>query len=380
MSNTKQFARCFAVKPAKSVAPAAADLWGGATDPAVEDAVRVPLINVDIQDGAEMLDDTSNNCTTNANKSETVLNDAQVTVETDFYTEGMQRIFPAMFGFEEGVIDAGSGSYGHLHGFYPYGIETRAFTADEIADGLATANDRVVPYFHSAEKLGSVDVVAKNVALNDWSVSVESGQALKMNGSGIAEKVLRLTGASRVSGDWTNAAGWETRFRLIDATAVSFGPLGGLTSRDLFAMEINATLGRTAGDPHSGSGAFRSEPIVNSLTEITGTLTLNRVDADMETLQAAMKANTTYAFAATFTRGGKVLSVCIPALQITSVSKDLGDIPKTIVEFKAVLPAIASDSFAAIRTMNLLTLPVRYQYPVYFVVKNTVSTNSMLNS
>ncbi len=376
--NTKNFARVFALKPAKSVAPIASELWGGATAPTIGAGAMVPLDDLQVQDKAEQLADGSHNGTTVPNPSETVLNDAQVTVEATFRSTGMGRLLQALFGWDGGPLAAGT-NFGHLVGLYPYGIETRDFTGAERTLLSAGATDKVVPYFHAAEKLGDQDILAKNIAVNDWSLSVESGGALKLSCSGIAERIIRLVGGSRISGAWTAATGWTQRYRLIDASAVQFGPLGSLTSRDIFGLELNASLGRTGGDPHSGTGAYRSEPVVNAETTVTGKLTINRVDSELETLMAAMKANTRYALQVTLVRGDHSLAICIPALIITNVDKDLGGIPKTTVEFSAVLPDIASDPFAAVRTVSGGVLPVTYPFPVYLVVVDDSEDCYLLN-
>jgi hypothetical protein len=375
------------MKAGAQVQAASGELYGAGTLQTTGANNLVRLNSLTISDTPEFYIDESKNGTLYDNSQEVVAVLPTFELEADFWNRGIENLLLAAFGYEDlsGPINYGTTEYSHLFTLDPDGKDQRLYTTAEAA--LASANVSFDPAYAEGDYVnrylgqvaveeGPADVKAYNCGVSSFNITSTSKEPVKITLSGTAEQVARDTTKAE-SAAWTAATGnFGNMFFLRHCTA-KFGALGALATVSIFSFDIAVTHGQaddlvpTGG---SNSGKSRSEPVSTGKTEITVTFQINKHDTIG--YKTAEQAGTVYAMSLDFTRTTDRMILLLPHLQIESAEPEIEDGSKINIVAKAYLPT-GADPFATERSISGTAHDLLYTTPLYMVLSNRTSTNSM---
>jgi len=386
MAQSKDFSQEFAIVKAVGNTPTTAELYGGATIPAVGVGSKVRWDEMEITDTPEKYKDigsTGNQFTKNDIVSAVPVSWSG---KTDVFVDNTLTEIGCSFGFEElsGPIAYGVGLNSHLISLDPLGKDQKAYSTAEAND--ATANLNFAPAYNASDmkntfirlfdSVGPSDDSAENCSIASFKLSCESKNPLKLEMSGSGERMVRDE-AKAQSPNLTDRVGCEEgRLFMRHCTAI-VGEIGGAESTlSIMSFEVGVEMGQaedlfTSGT--SNGGLSRAEPVSTGEQVVSGSMVINKHDTIKWSEYAENDTKLYLKF--DFTVGLKRFILCLPLINIKEAPFELGDGSKINVSFEAHIPCDA-DPFTAERSVSGTEQALTYpETPIYLVWANGNDNN-----
>jgi len=386
-TQSKDFALRHGLKKQVGNTPAAADLYGGGTNPTTGANSQTRWTSLTITDTPEKYEDASN--TGNQWSKQKEVSAVPVTWEgsTEVFVDNSLTELVSSFGYEDldGPINYATTKEAHLISLLPSGKDQRLYTATEAADATANAglspayaaSDVINTYLKLGTEFGPYDEFANNCQVGSFTLSCEAKNPLMLEMSGTAEDVTRDVTKAQ-SANWTERVGCdEAKFFMRHATA-SFGPLGAPIDVAIFNISVSVELG-VAGDLFptgtSNSGLSRSEPVSTGKQAVNLEFSINKHDTI--NYKNYEQTDTECQLSVTFTRGDKILNILVPSINVISATPEVGDGSKINISAEAFIPC-GADPFTTERSISGTEQTLTYpETPLYMMLSNANGQNGM---
>lgn len=359
MSNTRtvEYALTMGVKHAKGLAPVAGtDDWLGTAAPVFGATDQFLFDELDIKDSPEMIEDDSNTGSQLARDQDISIIKCDVSGKGKFFTKGFSHFLSSVLGYEdiEGPKLIGS-NYAHLICFASQSKDYRAYTAAEIAKGASAipiyaSADRYNPMVHLCRAEGPSDVIAKNVQLTGFTLSVSRKDALTLEFSGTGESVIRdeTKAASNLYAIPTGT--FEQFYTLRSVTTSQVGPVGAMVEYHITDFKAKGKFGVAADIQTTKTGTSREFPYSDGQStidvEFTVFLHTDNVLKGFEKNQSAVSMKLGFA------RGTEQAYILIPYMKIKTAEPDASDAGSVKVTAKVFhIPIGFVDPFTAERSL-----------------------------